>query len=78
MTAAGEKGIPQVVCPGALECLNFNGVDKRQNIYDLYGITVIDDCYNASPESMHAAIDVLVSIAKRKSARATDSSRWMV
>ena len=50
---------------------NFNGVDKRQNIYDLYGITVIDDCYNASPESMHAAIDVLVSIAKRKSARAT-------
>ena len=26
LTAAGEKGIPQVVVPGALEVLNFNGV----------------------------------------------------
>lgn len=26
MTAAGEKGIPQVIVPGALEVLNFNGV----------------------------------------------------
>ena len=31
----------------------------RQNIYDVGGITVIEDCYNASPESMRAAINVL-------------------
>ena len=46
--------------------LTFVSTDKRQNIYDVGGITVIDDCYNASPESMSAAIDVLTSIASRR------------
>ncbi len=46
--------------------LTFVSTDKRQNIYDVGGITVIDDCYNASPESMRAAIDVLTSIASRR------------
>ena len=32
----------------------FVGADRRQKIYDVGGITVIDDCYNASPESMRA------------------------
>ncbi|HCS75066.1 MAG TPA: hypothetical protein DIW17_14480 [Clostridiales bacterium] len=31
LTAAGEMGIPQVVVPGALECLNFNGIDHLPN-----------------------------------------------
>ena len=48
---------------------SFVNVDKRQKIYDVGGITVIDDCYNASPESMRAAIDVLVSLAVKKKAR---------
>lgn len=47
----------------------FVGVDMRQKIYDVGGIMVIDDCYNASPESMRAAIDVLVSMASKKNAR---------
>lgn len=47
----------------------FVGADMRQKIYDIGGITVIDDCYNASPESMRAAIDVLVSMAAKKNAR---------
>ncbi len=45
---------------------SFVGADMRQNVYDVNGITVIDDCYNASPESMRAAIDVLVSMAAKK------------
>ncbi len=49
--------------------LTFVSTDKRQNIYDVGGITVIDDCYNASPESMRAAIDVLTSIASRRSVK---------
>lgn len=49
---------------------SFVGVDRRQKIYDVGGITVIDDCYNASPESMRAAIDVLTSLAAKKNARA--------
>lgn len=48
---------------------SFVGADMRQKIYDVGGITVIDDCYNASPESMRAAIDVLVSMAGKKNTR---------
>jgi len=48
---------------------SFVSADKRQNVYDVGGITVIDDCYNASPESMRAAIDVLVSMAAKKNTR---------
>ena len=31
----------------------------RQNILKIGGVTVMEDCYNASPESMTAAVDVL-------------------
>ncbi len=45
---------------------SYLGTNMRQSIYEIGGITVIDDCYNASPESMRAAIDVLVSLAAKK------------
>ncbi len=48
---------------------SFVSADMRQNVYEVGGITVIDDCYNASPESMRAAIDVLVTMAARKNTR---------
>lgn len=48
---------------------SFVSADKRQNVYEVAGITVIDDCYNASPESMRAAIDVLISMAAKKNTR---------
>ena len=38
----------------------------RQRIYEKNGYTVIEDCYNASPESMKAALSVLASIGKGK------------
>ncbi len=47
----------------------FRPVGMRQNIYALGDITVIEDCYNASPESMRAAISVLRDI-KSEGARA--------
>lgn len=63
--AVGVKlGMPDDMIRRGL--LTFVSTDKRQNIYDVGGITVIDDCYNASPESMRAAIDVLTSIASRR------------
>lgn len=46
----------------------FRGADMRQKIYSLGEITVIEDCYNASPESMRAAIDVLTSLSQRDNA----------
>jgi UDP-N-acetylmuramoyl-tripeptide--D-alanyl-D-alanine ligase len=36
--------------------------DKRLNILQFHGIKIIDDSYNASPDSMKAALDVLASI----------------
>ena len=38
----------------------------RQKIYERGGVTVIADCYNASPESMNAALKVLQSRSGRK------------
>ncbi len=43
---------------------SFRPVGMRQNIYSIDGITVIEDCYNASPESMKAAMSVLRDIKK--------------
>ncbi len=45
-------------------------VKLRQNIYEKNGITIIEDCYNASPESMRAALDVQRSAVARRGGRA--------
>ena len=49
--------------------LSYVPAGMRQNIYNLGGVTVIEDCYNASPESMNAAINVLFDKAKTKGGR---------
>ncbi|MBO5416484.1 MAG: UDP-N-acetylmuramoyl-tripeptide--D-alanyl-D-alanine ligase [Clostridia bacterium] len=48
---------------------NFKPVGMRQNIYELEGVTVIEDCYNASPESMRAAMSVMRDIKERQGGR---------
>ena len=45
---------------------NFRSIGMRQTIFNVGDITVIQDCYNASPESMKASINVLRSVAARK------------
>lgn len=40
----------------------FDGFKGRQQIYETEGITIIDDTYNASPDSMKAGIRVLSSL----------------
>ena len=45
---------------------NFKPVGMRQNIYNIGDVTVIEDCYNASPESMRAALGVLHDLATGK------------
>ena len=39
--------------------LNYASVGMRQRIEEEKGVTLIEDCYNASPESMRAAMDIL-------------------
>jgi UDP-N-acetylmuramoyl-tripeptide--D-alanyl-D-alanine ligase len=51
--------------------MNYRPVGMRQNIYDVAGITIIEDCYNASPESMRAAISVMKEISERRGGRMT-------
>lgn len=41
----------------------FSNTGMRQNIYRFHDVDVIEDCYNASPESMKAALKVLDSYA---------------
>ncbi len=40
---------------------DFQNTGRRQQIYVKKGFTIIDDCYNAGPESMAAALDVLAA-----------------
>ena len=40
----------------------FHNTGMRQKIYVKNGVTIIEDCYNAGPESTEAALDVLAGI----------------
>lgn len=43
---------------------NYKPSGMRQKVVNIHGITVIEDCYNASPDSQKAAINSLCKIAK--------------
>ncbi len=49
---------------------NFSAKDGRGKRYHLNGITIIDDCYNASPASVSAALKVLGGVKKHCGGRA--------
>lgn len=44
----------------------FRPAAMRQSFINAGGLSVIEDCYNASPESMRAAIDVLITAAAER------------
>lgn len=45
---------------------NYTPSGMRQRIYDSNGYTVIEDCYNASPESMKASLSVLSQLGRER------------
>ncbi len=45
--------------------MSFRNTGMRQNIYEYSGVTFIEDCYNAGPESMKAAVEVLAKLADK-------------
>ncbi|MDD4772445.1 MAG: UDP-N-acetylmuramoyl-tripeptide--D-alanyl-D-alanine ligase [Eubacteriales bacterium] len=47
----------------------FENIAMRQNIYKSGGKTIIEDCYNASPESMASSLEVLGSVARQNGGR---------
>lgn len=52
-----------------LGLVSFKNTGMRQNIYEYGGVTVIEDCYNAGPESMKAAISVLSGLGEKTGGR---------
>ena len=60
LAAADHYGVP---LPAAIEALGrFTGVKNRQQIVSRNGLTIIDDTYNASPDSVKAGLSVLASL----------------
>ena len=55
--AATRLGLDRAKCAAALA--NYRTTGMRQNIVQHGGVTFIEDCYNASPDSMKAALQIL-------------------
>lgn len=60
LAVAHLNGVPLAKAAKALE--QFKGYKGRQQRWEVDGITLIDDTYNASPDSMKAAVDILSSL----------------
>ena len=60
LAVADAYGVP--LADAAEKLLEFGGFKNRQQIYHKNGYTIVDDTYNASPDSMKAAIGVLSSL----------------
>ena len=61
LAVAEHYGIPMEKAAEALK--TYGGYEGRQRIFDWNGIHMDDDTYNASPDSMKAAVKVLCSMA---------------
>ncbi len=60
LAVADRYSVPLDRAVKALE--EYGGVSMRQQISSICGVTVIDDSYNASPDSMKAGIEVLCTV----------------
>lgn len=49
--------------------MKFKNTGMRQNVYEYAGVSIIEDCYNAGPESMKASLDVLADICAKNNCR---------
>ncbi len=58
--AALERGIKP--SQAALSLASLQAQDKRGQLLQLNGATVINDCYNANPKAMNAMVDVLAGM----------------
>ncbi|MBE6600039.1 MAG: UDP-N-acetylmuramoyl-tripeptide--D-alanyl-D-alanine ligase [Ruminococcaceae bacterium] len=63
LAAAHILGIDHTIAKNGVAA--FNGTKMRQNIYRVGEYTFVEDCYNASPESMRAALCVASSLGGR-------------
>ena len=79
LPAIGEHNVLNALCAVTVGMLSgvtvkqiqeglsvFQNTGMRQNIYEKNGVSIIADCYNAGPESMRAALQVLSQAKGRK------------
>lgn len=59
-SVATRMGLDPELCAAALA--QYEPTGMRQNFVDFHGITVIEDCYNASPDSMRASLETLADL----------------
>ena len=64
IAVAGCFGISEEEAAKGLS--DYHNTGLRQHIEHLGGLTLIEDCYNASPDSMKAGLDILRSIGKHR------------
>ena len=62
--AATRLGLDPARCAAALATYQTTGM--RQHIVEHGGITFVEDCYNASPDSMKAALSVLKALPNQR------------
>jgi UDP-N-acetylmuramoyl-tripeptide--D-alanyl-D-alanine ligase len=64
VAVALEQGIPLVDAAAALADLA--PADKRGQIIDVGGATVINDCYNSNPKALDAMVDALLALPAQR------------
>lgn len=64
VAVARERGIPLVEAAAALAGLA--PADKRGQIVEVGGATVINDCYNSNPKALDAMVDALLALPARR------------
>jgi UDP-N-acetylmuramoyl-tripeptide--D-alanyl-D-alanine ligase len=67
LAVADSFGLDLSVCSKGLGI--FKNAAMRQNVTAVGEYTIIEDCYNAAPESMRSALDTLSVISKKKNGR---------
>jgi len=64
ISVAGLFGIPTEEAAAGL--LDYQSTGLRQHIETLGSLTLIEDCYNANPESMKAGLDTLRTLSRHR------------
>ena len=63
LAAVGAGLLEGVTLPDACAALGaYTPAHGRENLYEKNGFTILDDCYNASPEAVNASLSVLASL----------------
>jgi UDP-N-acetylmuramoyl-tripeptide--D-alanyl-D-alanine ligase len=62
--AALERGVPPSLAAGALNTVQAG--DKRGQLLEIKGATIINDCYNSNPKALHAMMDALAAMVAQR------------